>query len=63
MHELMKKTTSKLDTALQKLHCFSVCSLLSYLYVGFIDVFEINSPFIVTHNKCIVNVTQNVMVC
>ena len=29
----------------------------------FIDVFEINSPFIMTHNKCIINVTQNVMVC
>ena len=28
--------------------------------VSFIDVFEINSPFMVTHNKCIINVTQNV---
>ena len=27
----------------------------------FIDIFEIHSPFIVTHNKCIINVTQNVM--
>ena len=29
----------------------------------FIDVFEILSSFIVTHNKCIINVTRNVMVC
>ena len=29
----------------------------------YIDVFEINSPFIVTHNKCIINVTPNVIVC
>ena len=28
-------------------------------YVGFVDVFEINSPFIVMHNKCIINETQN----
>ena len=28
----------------------------------YIDVFEINSPFIVTHNKYIINVTPNVMV-
>ena len=27
----------------------------------FIDVFEIHSPFIVRHNKCIVNVILNVM--
>ena len=29
----------------------------------FIDVFGINSPFIETHNKCIINLTLNVMVC
>ena len=27
----------------------------------FIDVSEINSPFFVTHNKCITNITLNVM--
>ena len=32
-------------------------------YKCFIDVFEINSPFISTHNKCIINRTPNVMVC
>ena len=31
-----------------------------FILFGLIDVFEINSPFIVMHNKCIINVTPNV---
>ena len=41
----------------------SVPLQLFQLHKCFIDVFENNSAFIVMHNKYIVNVTANVMVC
>ena len=47
------------------IYCISVLLFGSFLnsQVSFIDVFELNSPFIGMHNQCIINVTRNVMVC
>ena len=58
--ENVSRQTGKLITL--RLAVFDFYCVQFQLHKCFIDVFELNSPFIVTHNKCIINVTLNVMV-